>query len=171
MLVSDKERNKIADYQTYFALLEPLKKYTPQSPLATLFHAIIFNKPAEAIQQAFAQLSPEMQHRIAVLVAQNPTYSGPDLSKAASSSSASSSSDPSLSQDNLFNDMGLFARSVRRAAFDLFESLISDQKNGVYYHVWDLAGRPETDGPQWGEHHVFDHVLRFTDALQRATQN
>jgi len=66
----------------------------------------------------------------------------------------------------------LFERfSVRKAAFDRFESLAPDQKNGVYYHVWDLAGRPETDDPQWGERHAFEHALRFTDALERATQN
>ncbi|MBS0650169.1 MAG: leucine-rich repeat domain-containing protein [Verrucomicrobia bacterium] len=176
MLASDKEPHKIIDYQTYLALLGPLKKYTPQSPLATLFHAIIFNKPDEAIQQAYAQLSPEMQQRIAVLVTQHPTYSGPDLSTAessssTSSSSSSSSSDPSPSHDNLFTDIGLFARSVRKATYNLYDSLEQEHKKLVHWHVWDLAGRPETDDPQWGEHHAFDHVLRFTDALEKATQN
>jgi len=176
MLVSDKERDKIRDYQTYLALLEPLKKYTPQSPLATLFHAIIFNKPVDEIQQAYAQLSLEMQHRIAALVTQHPTYSGSAQSTAvsssvASSSAASSSSDPSPSQDDLFTTIGLFARSVRKATQDLYDSLGQEQKRSVHYHIWDLAGRPTSDDSNWGEHHAFEHALRFTDALERATQN
>jgi len=169
MLVSDKERDKIKSCRTYLDLLEPLKKYTPQSPLATLFHAIIFNKSAETIQQAYAQLSPEMQQRIAELANPDPNSSGSAQSTAASSSAASSSSGPSPSQDSLFTDMGLFARSVRKATYALYDSLGLDQKNLVHYHIWDLAGRPETDDPQWGEHHAFDDVLRFVDALERAT--
>ncbi|MBS0650168.1 MAG: leucine-rich repeat domain-containing protein [Verrucomicrobia bacterium] len=171
MLVSDKEPHKIIDYQTYFTLLEALKKHTPQSPLATLFQAIIFNKPVEAIQQAYSQLSPEMQHRIADLVTQYPNYSGSTLGAAASSSSASSSSDPSPVQESLFADIGLFARSVRKATYDLYDSIGPEQKKLVHDHVWDLAGRPETADSNWGEHHVFDHVLRFVDALERAAFN
>ncbi|MBX3718827.1 MAG: leucine-rich repeat domain-containing protein [Parachlamydiales bacterium] len=171
MLVSDEERDKIKSCRTYLALLELVKKYTPQSPLATLFHAIIFNKPTETIQQAYAQLSPEMQQRIAELAAQDPTNPGSAQSTAASSSASSSSSDPSPSQSSLFTDMGLFARSVRKATYGLYDSLSLDQRNLVHYHIWDLAGRPETDNPQWGEHHASDHVIRFTDALERATQS
>ncbi|MGE0670521.1 MAG: leucine-rich repeat domain-containing protein [Parachlamydiales bacterium] len=176
MLVSDKEPYKIADYRTYLARLEPLKKYTPQSPLATLFHAIIFNKPAEVIQQAYALLSPEMQQQIAALAGQDPNSSGSAQpisasSSAASSSAASSSSDPSPIQDSLFADMRLFVRPVLKATYVLYDSLEPEQKKLVHFHIWDLAGRPETGDPNWGEHHAFDHVLRFTDALERASQS
>ncbi|MBS0607188.1 MAG: leucine-rich repeat domain-containing protein, partial [Verrucomicrobia bacterium] len=236
MLFSDKERNKIWDSRTYLALLESQKKYTPQCPLATLFHAIISNKSVDEIQQAYNQLSWEMQERIVALARQDlngsrsvqptaassssdPSPNQDDLfvanllytiisnkpieeiqqaygllsqemqqqvadvasedlngsqspqSTAASSSSSSSSSDPSPSQGDLFADMGLFARSVRKATDGLYDSLGLDQKNLVHYHIWDLAGRPETDDPQWGEHHAFDHGLRFVDALERAAMN
>jgi hypothetical protein len=176
MFVSDKERNKISNYRTYRAVLEQLKKYTPQSPIACLFHAIIFNKPLQTIEQAYFQLSPGMQQRIATLVGQNlngseSTQTTDVSSPIASSSAASSSSGSGPSQESLFTDRGLFARSVRTATYDLYNSLGIDQKKLVHSHIWDLAGRPETNDTNWGEQHVFDHVLRFTDALARATQN
>ncbi|MBS0653286.1 MAG: leucine-rich repeat domain-containing protein [Verrucomicrobia bacterium] len=166
MLVSDNGRDKIRNYQAYLALLESQKKYIPQSPLAILFQAIISNKPVEEIQQAYGLLSPEMQQRIADLA-------GRDLNapRSAQPTAASSSSAPSPVQESLFTDVGLFARSVRKAAYALYGSLEPEKKKSVHWHIWDLAGRPATNDSNWGEHHVFDHVLRFTDALERATQN
>ncbi|MBS0653287.1 MAG: hypothetical protein JSR39_07140 [Verrucomicrobia bacterium] len=37
----------------------------------------------------------------------------------------------------------------------------------VHWQIWDLAGRPEMNDSNWGKH----HVLRFTDALEKAIQN
>ncbi|MBS0652901.1 MAG: hypothetical protein JSR39_05150 [Verrucomicrobia bacterium] len=37
--------------------------------------------------------------------------------------------------------------------------------------LFDSLIQSDLEDPQWGEHHAFDHVLRFTDALERATQN
>ena len=171
MLVCEKEQEIIQDYAHYASLLEVLKKYVPQSPLAALFQAIGFNHTKEAIQRAYRDLSVDMQQRIAVLVVQN---SAPD-NRTASSCSVSSASSRSASSSykssiDLFADMGLFARSVRKAAYDLYHSLGQKEKDLVSYYNWDLAGRPQIDDPNWDENHVFDHALRFTDALERATR-
>lgn len=169
MLFSDKEAAAISDYRKCAARLEELKKYTPQSPLAILFRTIGFNQPVELIVQAYRGLSVEMQERISVLVEQNiaPDHVTAPSSSSSISSSASSSSESSI---DLFTDMELFARSVRRAAYDLYDSLGQEQKDLVHRHIWDLAGRPETDDTNWGASRVFDHALRFTDALERATR-
>jgi hypothetical protein len=172
ILVSDKGALAIKYNQAYAAHLEEAKQYTPQSPLAMLFRSIGFNLPEEAVQEAYRDLSVEMQQRIVTSVGQEAPSSlqEPSSSPAsgASSSSASSSSESSI---DLFADMGLFARSVRRAAYDLYNSLEQERKDLVHYHIWDLAGRPQTDDPNWGKNHVFDHALRFTDALERATSD
>ncbi|MGE3535080.1 MAG: leucine-rich repeat domain-containing protein [Parachlamydiales bacterium] len=146
--------------------LAQVRKYVPQSLLAAIFKAIIFQQPVEMIQEAYAQLSPNMQLRIANLA----THNSP-LSSIPGPMPASSSSDLGPIPKSLFTDMGLFARSVRKAAYELYDSLEPEHKKLVHYHIWDLAGRPETDDSNWGEHHVFDHVLRFTDSLERASQS
>lgn len=64
--------------------------------------------------------------------------------------------------------MELLVRSVHKATRGLYDSLVKEQKELVHWHIWDLAGRPEGD-PNWGQNHVFDHALRFADALIRAT--
>jgi len=171
ILVSDKGALAIKYNQAYTAHLEEAKQYTPQSPLAMLFRSIGFNLPDEVIQQAYRDLSVEMQQRIVASVEQEALTSlrasSSSPASGASSSSASSSSESSI---DLFAEMGLFARSVRRAAYDLYDSLEQERKDLVHYHIWDLAGRPQTDDPNWGKNHVFDHALRFTDALERATR-
>ncbi|MBS0652900.1 MAG: leucine-rich repeat domain-containing protein [Verrucomicrobia bacterium] len=167
MLALDPDFGKLGFTGSILAsYLEEVREYIPQSPLAAIFKAIAFQQPVEKIQEAYAHLSQDMQQQIANLAAQKLTGSA-----VAEPMAASSSSDPSPGQDNLFTDIDLLARSVRKAVIDRFESLTPDQTNGVYNHVWDLAGRPETDDSNWGEHHVFDHALRFTDALERATIN
>ncbi|MBS0607282.1 MAG: leucine-rich repeat domain-containing protein [Parachlamydiales bacterium] len=169
ILVSDKGALAIKFNQAYSAHLEEAKQYTPQSPLAMLFRSIGFNQPDEAVQQAYRDLSVEMQKRIVASVEQEaPSFLQALSSSFASGTSSSSASSSSESSIDLFADMGLFARSVRRAAYDLYDSLEQERKDLVHYHIWDLAGRPETDDPNWGAAHVFDHALRFTDALERA---
>ncbi|MBS0653670.1 MAG: leucine-rich repeat domain-containing protein [Verrucomicrobia bacterium] len=170
MLIFDKEEISIDGSEAYAVRLNELKKYTPQSPLAILFKTIGFNKPVETVQKAYQGLSFEMQQRIVASTQNRSTEQETASSSFASSTSSSSSSSSSESHVDLFADMGLFARSVRQAAYDLYDSLGQEQKDLVHHHIWDLAGRPETDDPNWGGNHVFDHVLRFTDALERATR-
>jgi len=169
ILFSDKEAVSITDSQTYAAHLTKLKKYAPLSPLAILFRTISLNQPIETIQQAYRHLSVEMQQRITAMVAQETMLDHQTaLSSSVSDASSSSASSSIESSIDLFDDMSLFARSVRRSAYGLYDSLGQDQKDLVHHHIWDLAGRPETDDPDWGKNHVFDHVLRFTDALELA---
>lgn len=53
------------------------------------------------------------------------------------------------------------------AVRELFSELPSDIKNAIFGKVWKEAGCPNTDDPQWGEHHAFDHQGVFYGALRR----
>lgn len=171
LLVSDKEVLSIQSYGIYAARLELLKKYVPQSPLASLFKSIGFNEPVERVQQAYEGLSERMQQSIAALAAQNQTDEYSIMISSSSNAASSSLSSSNTSSIDLFADMGLFARSVRKAAYDLYNSLEKKQKDLAHWRIWDLAGRTEPGDSNWGENHAFDHMLRFADALDLATRS
>jgi hypothetical protein len=53
--------------------------------------------------------------------------------------------------------------SVQESFYRLSERV----RNDIYERVWVEAGRPNTDDPQWGEHHTFDNMEIFKAALKR----
>ncbi len=151
--------------------------YTCHSPLAKLFQSIIRNDSPEQIQLAFLKLNQPMQERIKTEFSQIiPDWdpeddcfdlcASPFLSKSTTSSSSSSSTAPVQADHEMFADMNRFASTVRKATFDKFEEVTSEEIILISENVQKLAGKAEAG---WGEMNLFDHMLRFVDALEAAT--
>src|SRR6267154_157965 len=82
-------------------------------------------------------------------------------------------SDPQWGEHHAFDSgkMFRFALAVGGAILTKLESLSQEQKNQVYGHIYELAGRPETAHPQWGERCATTAPLaRLADALARIEQ-
>jgi Leucine-rich repeat (LRR) protein len=67
---------------------------------------------------------------------------------------------------HVFDDMNIFCHAVKKAIAAKFDRLSLKEQNAVYEEIDQLA-RPETEGPEWGEQHAFDNVLRLIDAMDR----
>ncbi len=108
---------------------------------------------------SFEELDSELQSKIIELA------NSRVLTPVAASSNWTPSTD-----ENLFSDISRLSRAVKEATMEKFENLSQTQKNRVYGKIWELAGRPKTHDPKWGEHHAFDNMLRFVDALEAVTK-
>ncbi len=131
--------------------------YPTQSYLGNLCKLIGSNQDPVDIQNAFEELDPALQQKIAEFASfiLTPT------------SAASSSSDAAPIHEELFADIPLLARAVRGVTLEMFEVLSTEQRISVHRKIWEFAGSPETDNPSnWGEQHAFDNTLRLIDALE-----
>ncbi|MBS0603670.1 MAG: leucine-rich repeat domain-containing protein [Verrucomicrobia bacterium] len=123
---------------------------------STLSHFVQFiaqgNSEFERVQEKFAELPAEDKNLIYEMVYEE---------------SESESEDPQWGERHAFDDRAVFYHALRSALSTKFDRLSLEEKTRVYEHVDELAGRPETDDPKWGEHHAFDNVLRLVDAMNR----
>jgi Leucine-rich repeat (LRR) protein len=53
------------------------------------------------------------------------------------------------------------------AVQEAFSRLPPTIKESLYGKVWEEAGGPHTDDPNWGEHHTFEDMPRFQRALKK----
>ncbi len=180
MFISDETlKDDFCKYVTPAALFPQYAKsfnHTCLSPLATLFQAIIRNESTEALQQVFEKLDPSTQQQIIANASEdafifNPTVQRTGLraqtwhltSQFLDSCQTSSLVIPTLRDQVLFDDKTRFARAVRKTAYTNYRLLASEEIESVHSHVRRLAGKLESD---WGKEHLFDHMLRFIDALE-----
>lgn len=151
--------------------------YTCHSSLAELFQSIIRNDPPAQIQLAFSKLNIPMQQQIKTAFSEmTPTLNveteSVDLCTSAStlssssSTPSSSSSAPAQPDLDMFSDLNRFARALRKAAFDKFERVTPEELARIGENVQKLAAKT---GEGWGETNLFDHMLRFIDALEAST--
>jgi len=68
-------------------------------------------------------------------------------------------------EHQVFENFDVFGRAVRAAGLEKFNSLTTDEKNIVYGRIYDLAGKPRTKDPQWGENNAMKNLSRLFDAI------
>jgi len=68
-------------------------------------------------------------------------------------------------EHQVFENFDVFGRAVRAAGLEKFNSLTMDEKNIVYGRIYDLAGKPQTTDPQWGENNAMNNLSRLFDAI------
>ncbi len=153
LFIFDEDLRKISHFQLILDHYQRFMDYPTQSSLGNLFKLIASNAEAVDIQNVFEELDATLQQKIVQLVGITGTSAGPSTSSASN-------------DESLFIDIPRFGRAVREATMEIFNNLREHQKNKVYVKIWELAGKPKTKDPKWCEHHLFDEVLRFVDALE-----
>ncbi len=113
---------------TFQRLYNANVRYKCETPLARLFQTLIRVRPRSEVQEAFQQLPEETRNLIAAGVRRDAGYSP---SSVCSSSSSSCSSE----YQDLFHDMLLFARTIRKELESKWEALPQEQIASVYEMV------------------------------------
>lgn len=143
--------NKNLDFQQMKEKYLACSNHSCQTAFASLCQKIHFGKEGGDLKAAFNQLSPKLQMR---------------LRKAVLSFSSSSSK----AQADLFADRTAVVKGVIKATRKKWKSLSQQERMQSYWHVWDMAGRPQSGDPNWGETHAWDNIIRMIDAMELATQ-
>ncbi len=157
IFVFDDQLEKTRSLKTICNHYKNFMKYPTQSSLGNLFKLIASNAEAADIQNVFKELDAALQQKIVQLAGVTGTSTGPSTSSA-------------TIDDSLFTDIPRFGRAVRMATMEMFNNFSENQKKKVYGKVYQLAGKPKTRDPKWGEHHAFENMLRFVDALEAVTK-
>jgi hypothetical protein len=125
--------------------------YKCQSSLALLYQTLIANKPLQEQKNAFEALDQKDQNLISEI--------GYEFAL----------NNPIDSQDLHERRLPYFNIAVQKAILTKFNQLPDNKKNQVYQEIYHLAGKPQTDDPQWGEHHAMEHPPRLADAIARVS--
>lgn len=76
-------------------------------------------------------------------------------------------SDPYWGQNHALDDPNRLLTAIKNVVEKRLDKLSSDQKNALYGTIYRMAGQPQSDDSQWGEHHAKDDTLRLIRALHR----
>lgn len=142
-LILDENDEKIRFFRQELA-------YRPNSHLGHLYHSVITQSPLAAIQKL---LSGVQDQEILNLI----HFHAWDL--------AGRPDGANWGSLHVLDDMNGFFIALRRSIEDRLKQLPEQEKNGIYGSIYRLAGSPQTDDPQWGEHHAADNLARLADAL------
>ncbi len=153
IFISNKIFEKPFTIQTILAHYQKFMVYPTKTALGMFLKLIASNAEAANIQNVFEELDSSLQQKIVQLAGITGTSAGPSTSSA-------------TIDDGLFTDIPRLGRAAREATMEMFNNLSQPQKNRVYGKIWELAGKPKTRNPKWGEHHARDEMLRFVDALE-----
>lgn len=61
-------------------------------------------------------------------------------------------------QVQIFDSPTLFQEAIRLTAFEIFDTISQPERSVIGNKIWEYAKFPQTDDPQWGEHHAKDDV-------------
>ncbi len=153
MFIFDEDLKKTSLFKLILGRFQKFMDYPTQSSFGNLFKLIASNAEAVDIQNVFEELDATLQQKIVQLAGIAGTSAGPSTSSA-------------TIDDSLFTDIPRLGRAAREATMEMFNHLSEKQQKQVYGKIWELAGKPKTRNPKWGEHHAFEEVLRFVDALE-----
>jgi hypothetical protein len=143
------------DLPILLSKMKIFREYVCRSEFAKLCQVLVTNDDSK-IQEAFKTLKAEDKNLIYQCVYELSWIlkGGPfNLSY------------PQWTEQQAFEDMGLFCHAVAHAVWEKFDRLSDDQSNAVFGKVYELADSPQTSNPTWGEENAFDEVLRFVDAM------
>jgi hypothetical protein len=114
--------------------------FEESATLLALFKACDSSK--EAAQQEFRQLSRECRNKIfeqVYIAAGKPV-----------------TTDTRWGERNALEDLPRLQKVLHRFACKIFRSLAPDQQNLAEGFAYEHAGKPATDDPEWGKHHIAD---------------
>jgi len=128
------------------------REYPANTTLARVYKNVLqVQNFTKELKQVFADLSPEEKNLIykhVYLCAGSPQ-----------------TDDLQWGEHQVFENFDVFGRAVRAAGLEKFNSLTADEKNIVYGRIYDLAGKPRTKDPLWGENNAMENLSRLFDAI------
>ncbi|MBS0650293.1 MAG: hypothetical protein JSR93_03930 [Verrucomicrobia bacterium] len=76
--------------------------------------------------------------------------------------------EPNYGQVHVFDSLPRLQEAVQRVAFEVFDTISQNERNGIAGKVWARSGSPQTNDPQWGEHHAKDNVRVLLNSLSES---
>jgi hypothetical protein len=76
--------------------------------------------------------------------------------------------EPSYGAVHVFDSLPRLQEAVQCVAFEVFDTISQNERNGIAGKVWERSGSPQTNDPQWGEHHAKDNVRILLNSLSES---
>ena len=144
-----------------FKLFKKQLNYNCISPLANIYQAIMKNINPIKLKELFLSLEEEEKMSILEIVKKRSGIS----SYQSAARFIGMESRRVIEQTLAFKDFDLFCSAVQETVLQKFQNLAPEEKNKAYLRIYELAGSPQTDDLQWGEHHCTENMPRLADAL------
>lgn len=147
-------KDRITLEEGYFVLkraVELFSPYKPTSSLGKLYEALVHGQSREELQPLLDALSQEQQNLIYGHVWEK--------------SGRPQTPDVEWGRHHALDKKDKLCSAIEQMLSDKLAALSADEKNTLYGTIYQLAGVPKTDDPQWGERHAWDVVSLLADAL------